>query len=286
MIYAPRATHLASGLPASHNSTLVGWVPGAGGSRAPKWPPSEWTLNGPHLLSGPSCGHLPLSLGWVAGSGGSWLGSGALGSHRLSHTHSLSCLCRLFPTELTGSSQVMRCELLLWVSDLSGQWVVVYGTARTHTPTRWTLDGLIWIAGVTRPLWKGSLSTGSVSRRGELWAPVHACIPSLCRSTRGTGHGAYLLADLHGTAVTLGMVISSHASLSAVDGGHGTSCVGVDRPMEGGPMRRLIGCPSASSSRENGGINTLPIQSASSFRHLVTEANGPSPKGFTATAHT
>lgn len=51
-------------------------------------------------------------------------------------------------------------------------------------------------------------------------------------------------------------------------------------------MRRLIGCPSARPHEKMGGINTLPIQSASSFRHLVTEANGPSPKGFTATAHT
>lgn len=85
-----------------------------------------------------------------------------------------------------------------------------------------------------------SIQAGFVKRRR--WAPVHACIPLPRVATRGTGDGAYLLAYLHGAAVTLGMVISSHARLSAVDGGHGTICVGVDRPMEGSSLRRLIGC--------------------------------------------
>lgn len=72
-------------------TALVGWVPGAGGSRAPKWPPSEWTdcSLGP-VAPSPAVLAVSARLGWAPG---------ALGFHRLLHSHTLSCLCCLFPTE-------------------------------------------------------------------------------------------------------------------------------------------------------------------------------------------
>lgn len=118
---------------------------------------------GPHLLSGPSCGHLPLSrLGCRAREEvlvGLWcVGLPSALSHTLSVTP-LSLVCYLLiPDRINWV--VPGDEMRAPTMGLGPEWAMGCGlrySTRTHTHTRGTLDGLIWIAGVTRPLWKGSV---------------------------------------------------------------------------------------------------------------------------------
>lgn len=178
----PATTHLASGLPASLNSHWLAGFLGrvAVGHRSGPLL-NEATAQWPSLPP-----LLPSRFGWA----GLWW----VGLHRLSLSLSL-LLALLIPDRITGTLYLVRFGLLLWVSDLSGQWVGC-GLQYSTPPVGPTIDGLIWVAGVvTRPLWKGaSVQVGFVKVRR--WAPVHVCISLPCLATRGTGDGAYLLAYL------------------------------------------------------------------------------------------
>ena len=139
-------THLRRACPRRFASLtpLVGQVPWAGGSRAPKWPPfSELDWSGLNWLQHwadwaaaqvspswlvPFSPCRPSRLGWVADTGRSvlgwalvcWAPAAAHFSLLHTHTHTHFCPCCLFPTESLGRPTV----------QVGGTWASYSGSRR------------------------------------------------------------------------------------------------------------------------------------------------------------